>query len=166
MACPVGLMVPLALSSIFRIIFRGIPAMSKTPVRRGSKSSRVFSPAGPKTASSRAMEPPGERCLPGRSQNPVGSGPGCRRLPSHEFSMEELAAPGRWCSRGWRFEPPPPPPLPSPLCPRASVQLCVARGARSSAAPFRFRMMLLLSKPRKVRGSCVNIQGCSGEPTR
>lgn len=41
-----------------------------------------------------------------------------------------------------------------------SVQLCVTRGARSSAARFVFRVMLLFSsKQRKVGGSCVNIQG-------
>lgn len=41
-----------------------------------------------------------------------------------------------------------------------SVHLCVTRGARSSAARFVFRVMLLFSsKQRKVGGSCVNIQG-------
>lgn len=48
----------------------------------------------------------------------------------------------------------------------ASVQLCVTRGARSFAAPFVFRVMLLSSKQRKVGGSCVNIQGFPGEVYR
>lgn len=75
-----------------------------------------------------------------------------------------LTVPGRWRSHGWWFEPGTA--VGRLFALSASVQLCVTRGARSSTAPLSFRMMLLLSKQRKVRGSCVNIQGCSGESRR
>lgn len=124
---------------------------------------------------------PGGSCLPGRSEYPVAAFQACVSTSTsspHQleffwgffFFDKEWAA---WCclfadaTEGGGLKPAPElrrrPPL---VALSASVQLCVTRGARSSAAPRSFRMMLLLSKQKKVRGSCVNIQGCSGEARR